>query len=159
VTIKPESEIASPGQIQSLLGHLEDWQRRLRQSQIKRRLRLDSPDEIDQEIIKKLRLLHLKLSDYEADTIKATIEGIRQWLQTAPVVHFTFPTPPPASFKKTVIDWLHQNVGSEVLAEFLVDGSIAAGFLLRTKNHLYNFSGNQVLWDNRAKIGELVKNV
>jgi hypothetical protein len=31
--------------------------------------------------------------------------------------------------------------------------------LLRTKNHLYNFSGNQVLWDNRAKIGELVKNV
>lgn len=159
MNIKPDSEIASPIRIEGLINRLEDWRAVLREGQIKRRLHLKTPDQIDQQLVKDLRLLHIKADTSDADQVDAAITAIKAWLTTAPVVHLTFSTPTQPAFQAKIVEWFHKQIDPSILVDFKVDGQVAAGFLLRTKNRMFDFSANSLLWQNRGHIAELVKNV
>ena len=159
MTIRPDSEISSPIQIMGLINRLEDWRGNVHQHQIKRRLHLKAPDQVDQQLVKDLRSLHVKAELDDATEVDALIATIKDWLKQAPVVHLTFSTPPARSVQDQIIDWLHKELDPNMLVDFEVDGSIAAGFVLRTKNHTYNFTANQLLWQGRARLAELVQHV
>lgn len=157
--INPDSEIASPIRIEALVNRLEDYRAHLRQELIKRRLHIKSVDQADQHLLKELRLMHLKVDLDDADQVDAAIAAIKDYLKVAPVLHFTFSTPPTPAIKNSIVDWLHQEIDPTILADFSVDGGVAAGFWLRTRNQLFDFSANGLLWKHRTHITELVKNV
>ena len=159
MTIKPDSEIASPLLIEGLINRLEDWRDQLRQGEIKRRLKLKAPDQVDQRLVKELRQLHIQVELTDIDQVETAIKVIQEWLKTAPIVHLTFSTPPSSVIQSKIIDCLHKEIDASVLADFRVDNQVAAGFLLRTKNRMFDFSANGLLWQHRGQIGELVKHV
>ncbi len=157
MNIKPDSTMASPVQIEVLLSQLETWQSQLQQSRIKQRLHLKAASTINQSLLKDVRRLGIK-SDLESpDEVAEIRQHIKDWLQTAPVLHLTFSTPVDRQAQNAIIEWFHVEINPGVLVEFVVDGSIAAGFILRTKNHVYNFTANRMLWKSRGQIGQLVK--
>jgi len=159
MTINPDSAIATPLAIQGFVERLEDWQTHLQQQEIKRRLRLGDLDSPDRQLLKDLRLLQIESDLATTETVGEVIKAIKLWLKSAPVLHLTFSTQADRHSQTAIIDWLHQQINPSVLVEFTVDGSIAAGFVVRTKNHLYNFTANEALWRSRRKLGELVQHV
>ena len=159
MTIRPDKEIASPIQIEGLINRLEQWRSSLLGQQIKVRLHIKTPDQIDQQLIKDIRQLHVQAELADISQVEALIQALKGWLRHAPVIHLSFSSPPSPSVKLSVIEWLHQEINPDLLVDFRVDGSIAAGFVLRTKNHIYNFTANQLLWQSRHRLTELVQNV
>lgn len=157
MNINPDPAIASPVLIQRLINQLEDWREQLRQLQIKDRLGANLPAYVDQTLQQDVRLLGVSLELGDVDQITALIDGLKDWMDVTPTVHLTFSTAPSEDVKRTIIEWLQANIDPALIADFKVDGSIAAGFVLRTKNQIYDFTANQVLWDNRRHLGEMVK--
>lgn len=159
MTIRPDAEIASPVQILGLINQLEDYRSGLHQSLMKLRLHVKAPNQVDQQLIKDVRLLHVQVDLSEVSQVETLIKALKDWLKTAPVVHLTFSSPPSPSIKLSITHWLHKEIDPNLLVDYGVDGSIAAGFVLRTKNHTYNFTANQLLWQHRRKLAELAQNV
>lgn len=155
--IKPDSAMATPLQIEGFTQRLASWQAELQQQQIKRRLHLGTLGSPDQQLQKDLRRLHIEADLSNAEAVGEVVKVLRLWLKEAPILHLTFSTQADRHTQEAIIDWLHAQIDPSILVEFTVDGSIAAGFVLRTKNHLYNFTANEALWQARRQIGELVE--
>lgn len=159
MTIKPDSQIGSKIEIEGLLNRLEIWQQQVHQGQIKQRLGLKAAVTLDESLVKSLRQLGLMITIDDAEAVGEAIKAIKNWLDHAPVAHFTFPSPLSPTMQGQLIEWLHQHIGPDILAEFMVDGSIAAGFILRTRNLVFDFTANQVLWQQRRRLRELINGV
>lgn len=157
--MRPDSEISSPIQVAGLINRLEDHLAKLQQLHIKQRLHIKTPAGVDQELVKDLRKLHLSASLDDARQVEELVKELKAWLEVAPVAHLSFSTSPSRQIQEAIIDWFHKEVASDVLVNFLVDGQLAAGFMLRTKNKIFDFSANHQLWEKRAGIAELVKHV
>ncbi len=159
MVIKPDSQIASPIQVQALVNRLEARLVQLHDHGVKQRLGVKTADQSDQQLLGDLRLLGVSIDLIDSKAIKQMVRVIKDWLKVAPVVHLTFSALPPSSDRVAIIDWFHQHISPSVLVDFRVDSHLAAGFILRTKNRIYNYSGNDKLWQNRHQLVEMVKHV
>lgn len=64
-------------------------------------------------------------------------------LKHAPVVHISFAADPSSAFMDKIIGWFRQNVHPQLLVRVGLQPTIAAGCVVRTPNHLYDFSLRQ----------------
>ena len=71
-------------------------------------------------------------------------ERARQYLEKllkhAPVIHLSFAADPSAAFVDKIITWLRASVHPGLLLRIGLQPTIAAGCVLRTPNHYYDFS-------------------
>jgi hypothetical protein len=65
---------------------------------------------------------------------------LKQVLQSAPVVHISFAADPSATFTAKIVEWLRANVHALALLQLGLQPSIAAGCIVRTPNHVFDFS-------------------
>jgi hypothetical protein len=61
----------------------------------------------------------------------------------APVIHISFATDPSPDFFIKIVEWFRISIHPQVLISVGVQPSIAAGCVLRTPNHYYDFSLRQ----------------
>lgn len=73
-----------------------------------------------------------------------TLTALETWLNQlkdrAPVVRFTFASDPTPEFLGRIVSWLRQASGQFVLVRFGIQPSIAAGCIMYTPAHHYDFS-------------------
>ena len=81
-----------------------------------------------------------KLSLLQSTDRDAATAFLRELLKSAPNIHMSFAADPSAAFVDKVITWLRQNTHPLVLLQIGLQPTIAAGCVLRTPNHYYDFS-------------------
>jgi hypothetical protein len=65
---------------------------------------------------------------------------LRQVVDHAPVVHISFAADPSAVFTAKIVEWLRAKVHPLALLQLGLQPSIAAGCIVRTPNHVFDFS-------------------
>lgn len=76
----------------------------------------------------------LKQERLKAASYLATIKN------KAPVFHISFAADPSAAFMAKLVTWLRHNIHPQLLVRVGLQPTIAAGCVLRTQNHSYDFS-------------------
>ncbi len=81
-----------------------------------------------------------------------SLKKLKSWLgdlkHTAPVVRFTFASDPDNETTARLVKWLRAESKREVLIRTSVQPSVAAGCLVHTSSHRYDFSLRQHLLEN-----------
>jgi F0F1-type ATP synthase delta subunit len=93
-----------------------------------------------QDLLEANELNLLKAEDREK--LKYVLQTVRT---KAPSVHMSFTTDPDREFTEKIVSWLRQNIHPMLLLNIGVQPNIGAGFMLRTTNHVYDFSLRQHL--------------
>ena len=90
----------------------------------------------------KLNLLH----DKDRRLLIDFLENLRLH---APVVHISFASDPSGAFLSKIISWFRQNVDPLVLLQVGLQPNIAAGAIVRTTNHIFDFNLQKHFADKR----------
>jgi hypothetical protein len=62
---------------------------------------------------------------------------------TAPTIHMSFASDPSSAFTAKVVMWLRSNIHPHTLLQVGLQPTIAAGTIVRTDNHVFDFSLRQ----------------
>ncbi|HVC36484.1 MAG TPA: hypothetical protein VNE40_03540 [Candidatus Dormibacteraeota bacterium] len=145
---KLPSLAASPADIQRLKRETESLDEYLAQAALRNSEQNSSKlpktsrllDELAQ--INSLNLLQTN----SRQQLLAFLESVGQ----APVLHISFATDPSSAFLNKIVIWLRQNIHPFVLVRIGLQPSIAAGCIVRTPNHYYDFSLRQHFTKQRS---------
>jgi hypothetical protein len=97
----------------------------------------------------------LKLTDKPGrQKLKETLENLRS---SAPVIHFSFAAEPQPAFLQKILEWLRKEIHPNVLLQVGLMPDIAAGCIVRTTNHYFDFSLRQNLKEKRSVLVEGIK--
>ncbi len=77
----------------------------------------------------------------------------------APSVHISFPVEPSAEILEKLVVWFRKEVDPYVVIQVGLQPTIAAGVVVRTPNHQFDFSLRRHLYENRHKLGEALQRV
>ena len=90
-------------------------------------------------------------------------EAVRLFLKAlhehAPVLHLRYAVAPSAAFHDKIITWLRQNIHAQLLLRIGLQPSIAAGCVVRTPNHQYDFSLRKHFAENRDLLIQKLESV
>ncbi len=76
-----------------------------------------------------------------------------------PVVHITLAALPNHTQRTQLVDWFRLNTAPNLLLAFIADRNLGGGIVVRTPNHVFDYSWRQKLVEGRDKIPEIVRNV
>ncbi len=94
------------------------------------------------------------LRDQEAcQKLLAQLDKLKQ---EAPAVHISFPVDPSPEVVQKLVQWLRKEVDPRIVIQIGLQPSIAAGIVMRTPNHQFDFSLRQHLYRNRSKLMEVL---
>lgn len=72
----------------------------------------------------------------------------------APIIHISFASDPSAEFMSKIVGWLRRNIHPQLLVRIGLQPTIAAGCIVRTNNHVFDFSLRRHLSDSRPVLIE-----
>jgi hypothetical protein len=105
--------------------------------------------------------LALLVKDNRLEVSVETLKSLKTWLNHlkdhAPVVRFTFANDPDQKFLAAIVDWLRKNSGQFVLVRYGIQPSIAAGCLMYTPRHRYDFTLRKNITDSGQKLMEYIR--
>ncbi len=73
---------------------------------------------------------------------------------SAPTIHISFPAEPSPEVLQKLVTWLRKEIDPRIVIRVGMQPTIAAGVIVRTPNHQFDFSLRQHLHKNRAKLIE-----
>ena len=88
---------------------------------------------------------------------KKLLAALDKLKHDAPVLHISFPIDPSAEVIKKLITWFREEIDPRIIIQIGLQPTIAAGIVLRTPNHQFDFSLRQHLYQNRAKLREALE--
>lgn len=72
----------------------------------------------------------------------------------APTIHISFPAEPSPEVLQKLVTWLRKEIDPRIVIRVGMQPTIAAGVIVRTPNHQFDFSLRQHLQKNKAKLIE-----
>jgi hypothetical protein len=156
-TLRLPTLIISPTDIARLSRELETLEDLLRQAHLREPnvpARMPRTSSLFEElgILNKLNLLD------KTDRQKAA-SYLENMKNHAPVVHISFVADPSAEFMTKLVSWLRRNIHPRLLVRIGLQPTLAAGCIVRTNNHVFDFSLRRHLLDSRPiLIDSLQKN-
>ncbi len=81
-----------------------------------------------------------KLNLLKPEDCKQATEFLGLLKKRAPVIHISFASDPSANFTIKLVTWLRTNIHPGLLLRIGLEPSIAAGCMVRTSNHQFDFS-------------------
>lgn len=95
---------------------------------------------------------------------KLTVTGIEELLVhlrslNLPVMHVTMAALPNHTQRASLVDWFRAQINPDVLIAFVADRNLGGGVMVRTPNHVFDYSWRQGLVAGRDKLAGIIKNV
>lgn len=90
----------------------------------------------------------------QSKKLLTTLEEIKR---QAPVLHISFPSDPAPEVLQKMTAWFRKEISQNIFIQVGLQPTIAAGIVLRTKDHQFDFSLRRHLHKNRAKLIEVLK--
>ncbi len=81
----------------------------------------------------------------------ATLDVLKN---NAPTIHISFPVEPSPEVLQKLVAWLRKEIDPRIVIRVGMQPTIAAGVIVRTPNHQFDFSLRQHLQKNKAKLIE-----
>jgi hypothetical protein len=91
------------------------------------------------------------------ESLEALVAELRS-LQL-PEVHVMLAALPNRSQREALVTWFRANITSHVLLSFVADRNLGGGLVVRTPNHVYDFTWKQQLVSGRDKLAGIIKHV
>ena len=85
---------------------------------------------------------------------KQLLEALEKLKNEAPTLHISFPVDPSPEVIQKLIIWFRTEVDPRIVIQIGLQPTIAAGIVIRTPNHQFDFSLRQHLYHNRNKLKE-----
>lgn len=150
--------VYSPQILESVIYDVQvylDW---ARQNQIRRKVGTDpksEPNHSDETVL----VIEAWLNGQPP-----TLESIEQLLQhlralKLPQVHITLAALPNRSQRETLVKWFRTNTTSHLLVSFVADRNLGGGIVVRTPNHVFDYTWKQELVAARDKLAGIVRRV
>jgi hypothetical protein len=150
--------VYSPQLLESVIYDLQvyiDW---IRQNQIRTRVGTkpkDEPNHSDETVL---------VIEAWQNGKPPTVESIHALLGhlkalELPEVHITLAALPNRAQRQVLVDWFRNNTTSQLLISFVADRNLGGGIVVRTPNHVFNYSWSQELVGGRDKLAEIVRRV
>jgi len=153
----PEA-IYSPQLLEMVIYELDQYNQWYRESKVKTKVgvKTDSPEPNHSQetllVIKSWQDAHGKTEASLVDLLAALRE------LKLPVVHVTLAALPNHLQRAQLVRWFQQLSAPSPLILFTADRTMGGGVILRTPNHIYDWSFRQKLEDARANLGKVVAN-
>lgn len=93
------------------------------------------------------------------DDRKALRDLLSDLRRSAPVMHISFASDPPANFLIRLITWLRAEIDPQLVLKIGLQPTIAAGCVLRTNNKYFDFSLRQHIEDKADVLMQQIKAV
>jgi hypothetical protein len=153
--------IIQPVDIGHLLRELNQIDEQLRQDAIRGEGGAHKKEDADIKLSPDLDDLvkQANLSIQEQKTRTQLIEYLEHIKKDAPLIHISFGSEPSRSFLTKVTAWLRKEIDPNILVVVGLDPSIGAGSIVRTPNHVFDFSLSTRLKKNHSILGEKIKQV
>ncbi len=90
----------------------------------------------------------------QEDACNQLLKDIEMLNKNAPTVHISFPIDPSPEVIRRLIIWLREEVDPRIVIMIGLQPTIAAGIVMRTPNHQFDFSLRQHFYRNREKLKE-----
>lgn len=154
------AELYSPEQIEAVLFELDSYLAQRRREETRRKVKpnlaksaaeVDWTSELEGVLGAPSQAATLSVADLEAK-----VAELKSW-RNLPVVHLTLPVRPPASLKKELVAWFRNEISPQLLIRFNVNSGIVGGIVVRTPQHIHDFSFRRLLVDKQSKIPEILK--
>lgn len=100
-----------------------------------------------------------KLNLLQAADRKAAAEFLTELGTRAPSLHISFAIDPSAAFVDKMIVWLRHNIHPQLLLRIGLQPTIAAGCVVRTPNHYYDFSLRRRFVEKRPVLIEKLESI
>jgi hypothetical protein len=152
------SAIYSPQLLESVIYDLQyylDW---IRQNQIRKQVGAkpkEEPNHSDETV--------LVIEAWLAGK-KPTIESIEALLTDLknlelPEVHIMLAALPNRAQREKLVSWFRTNATPHLLVSFVADRNLGGGIVVRTPNHVFDYTWKQELVANRDKLAGILKRV
>jgi F0F1-type ATP synthase delta subunit len=90
----------------------------------------------------------------DQDACQKLLSELEKLKNDAPSVHISFPVDPSPEVVQKLVQWLRNEVDPRIIIQIGLQPSIAAGIVMRTPNHQFDFSLRRHLYHNRGKLME-----
>lgn len=94
----------------------------------------------------------------DAKKCEELIAKLEEVKDKAPSVHVSFPSEPSTAALERLIVWFRKEIDPKVVIQVGLQPTIAAGVVVRTPNHQFDFSLRKHLYENQHKLGEAIRN-
>jgi len=94
-------------------------------------------------------------------TTITALEELVEYLKSIelPVVHVTMAALPNHAQRAQLVDWFRRTTGQPLLISFVADRNLGGGVVVRTPNHIFDYSWRERLTSGRGKLAEIVDRV
>ncbi len=154
--------IYSATQIQFFIHQLRKYQSLLTQNKLRSKYKLSSGETIklEDEFFPEVKQFLLdtfdKTEDIEGNEIKNLISFFENIQKEAPRFSITTANILNEDAKENIVKWLRANIHEICLVSFHYQKNIVGGFILRTPNHIYDFSIRDNLKNPSTKVTDLI---
>lgn len=91
------------------------------------------------------------------ESIEALLEHLKDL--KLPEVHITLAALPNRAQRETLVSWFRNNASPQLLVSFVADRNLGGGIVVRTPNHVYDYTWKQELVAGRDKLAGIIKRV
>jgi hypothetical protein len=150
--------VYSPQLLESVIYDVQvylDW---VRQNQIRRKVGTklkEEPNHSDETVL----VIEAWLAG-QPPTLEA-IEDLLEHLKALklPTVHVTLAALPNRTQRETLVKWFRTNTTPHLLVSFVADRNLGGGIVVRTPNHVYDYTWKQELVAARDKLAGILRRV
>jgi hypothetical protein len=129
--------IISTGDVGRLIRELEEMGENLHQARLRAGKKAAKP-QASTSLEQLAKAYKYTLDDPQE--INDLSNSLQKMQKSAPVLHISFASVPTPSFLESIITWLRREIHPKVLLQIGLQPSIAAGCIIRTPNHYFDFS-------------------
>jgi hypothetical protein len=91
------------------------------------------------------------------ESLEALVEELRSL--NLPEVHVMLAALPNRHQRETLVSWFRANISPHLLLSFVADRNLGGGLVVRTPNHVYDFTWKQQLLSGRDKLAGIIRHV
>lgn len=90
----------------------------------------------------------------QENACKKLLDGLEVLKEKAIIIRISFSSDPPEEILQKIVIWFRKEIDQHIVIQVGLQPTIAAGIVLSTPNHQYDFSLRQHLYKNRNKLIE-----
>ena len=150
--------IYSPQLLEAVTYEIElylDW---YRQAKVRRAVGSKAPEEPSHSA-ETLLVIETWLAGqpHTVASLEALVKHLREL--KLPEIHIMLAAMPNRAQRITLVDWFRTNITPHLLVSFVADRNLGGGIVVRTPNHVLDFTWKQQLLGARGKLAEVVRHV
>ncbi|HEX5797513.1 MAG TPA: F0F1 ATP synthase subunit delta [Candidatus Saccharimonadales bacterium] len=158
--VKLDGSVASPQDLKTLILEMRGYAHWFSQNAVKKRLNAKSASEkpdLSVAAESLIRDLNQKKS-LDRKGLDELIADLEEFADTAPRLNVTLAAPPVRGLKKTLVNWLREEISPEILVTFDFNSTLLGGMVLRCGSRIFDWSLRRQILDERARFPEVLRN-